>query len=318
MPASSRPPVILLTSSGALTGAADRQSVGISATLHKPLSRLELIETMLIVSSACVPAVAPPLRVLVAEDNAVNRKFALRILERLGHSVTVVVNGAEALAHVREHACDVVLMDMQMPVMDGLEATARIRSWEQASGAHVPVIAMTANAMDGDRERCLAAGMDDYVPKPIELARLIEVLARAAAGYAMRAVPLGAGLCKAAPLAAGSPFELAEALARMGGDAVLLREIAGSFLEDCPEAIKRIGAAVAAGDAAEIRQAAHALKGAVSNFSVGPVYEAAREMERLGREGELAAAGKALPELQTRLAVLQSALQALVSEGVVS
>src|SRR4029079_15391766 len=108
------------------------------------------------------------LRLLLAEDNPVNQKLALRLLEKRGHSVVVASNGEEALKAIEQHAFDLLLMDVQMPVMDGFEATAAIRARERGSGSHLPIIAMTAYAMKGDRERCLEAGMDGYVSKPIQ------------------------------------------------------------------------------------------------------------------------------------------------------
>src|SRR5205823_6328444 len=119
------------------------------------------------------------LRVLLAEDNAVNQKLMVRLLEKWGHQVTVAANGQEALAATEREPFDLVLMDVQMPEVGGFEATAAIRAREKQTGGHLPVVAMTAHAMEGDRERCLAAGMDDYLPKPIQAHELLAVLGRA-------------------------------------------------------------------------------------------------------------------------------------------
>jgi CheY-like chemotaxis protein len=119
------------------------------------------------------------LRVLLAEDNAINRKLAARLLEKCGHSVTVAIDGVEAVAAVQEGEFDLVLMDVQMPNMDGLEATAAIRALERGTTRHIPIVAMTAHAMKGDQERCLAAGMDGYISKPIRPDRMMEVIAQA-------------------------------------------------------------------------------------------------------------------------------------------
>jgi len=129
-------------------------------------------------STAPSPNVGPPLRILVAEDNAINQKLVRRMLEKRGHLVTLAANGEQALAEIQRGVFDLVLMDVQMPVMDGLEATARIRQFEAAAGTHLPVVALTAHAMKGDRERCLSAGMDAYVSKPIAVQELDEAIGR--------------------------------------------------------------------------------------------------------------------------------------------
>ena len=129
------------------------------------------------------------LRVLLAEDNPVNQKLAARMLEKRGHRVSIASNGREAVAKAKEGAFDVVFMDIQMPEMDGLQATAAIRAREELTGGHLPIVAMTAHAMTGDRERCLAAGMDGYVSKPIQRAELFAVLEQVTSGSAVAFVP---------------------------------------------------------------------------------------------------------------------------------
>ncbi len=178
------------------------------------------------------------LRLLLAEDNAVNQRLAVSLLEKRGHQVVVAGNGREALAALDGTPFDAVLMDVQMPEMDGFEATAVIRAREEATGAHLPIIAMTAHALKGDRERCLEAGMDGYVTKPLrpqELFRVLEGLAPATDEAEATPPPR--------PTALDDAFDLAAALDRMDGDVELLKELAGLFLDDCP------------GRMAEIRQA---------------------------------------------------------------
>src|SRR5262249_15178665 len=158
-----------------------------AAYLTKPIKRTDLCQAILTALGAAVPRDGPrsPLRsgapgrhlhILLAEDNLINQKLALRLLEKQGHTVVVVADGHEALAALECTRFDVVLMDVQMPGMDGLEATASIRRAEQVTGRHLPILAMTAYAMKGDRERCLAAGMDGYLSKPIRAQELFEML----------------------------------------------------------------------------------------------------------------------------------------------
>jgi len=187
-PEISAPTVILLTSSGERGDASKCLRLGVAAYLLKPVSQSVLLVTIAkalqvpsgveergaIVTRHSIRESVKRLRILLAEDNAVNRKLATKLLEKMGHCVTVVENGKKALEALEQGNFDLVMMDVQMPVMDGFEATKLIRGQEQESGAHMPIVAMTAHAMKGDRERCLEAGMDGYVSKPIDLRELYE------------------------------------------------------------------------------------------------------------------------------------------------
>jgi CheY-like chemotaxis protein len=181
-------PIVLLSSSGNQLGEARRHELGIARCLVKPVKQSSLLETIEYVlgrvhsrapepAAAAVPASdAPPLRVLLAEDNVVNQRLVTKLLERRGHTVNVAANGWLALQALSREQYDVVLMDVQMPEMDGFEATAVIREKERVSGARIPIVALTANAMKGDSERCLSAGMDAYLSKPIRANELFEVV----------------------------------------------------------------------------------------------------------------------------------------------
>jgi CheY-like chemotaxis protein/HPt (histidine-containing phosphotransfer) domain-containing protein len=214
--------------------------------------------------------------VLLAEDNAVNQRLAASLLQRRGHRVTIAANGKEALAALERAHVDVVLMDVQMPEMGGFEATAAIRLNERATGAHLPIVAMTAHAMKGDRERCLQAGMDDYITKPLNSKLLCAAVENAADGHA------------AAPVADVSDTPgYGALLARLDGDAQLLADISRLFLDDAPEHLRRIRAAIDAGDAEGLRHAAHALKGAAASFDAAEVVASARALEEAGRAADL-------------------------------
>ena len=225
-----------------------------------------------------VPAVVVlPERILLAEDNLVNQRVAVGILTRRGHHVTVANNGREAIDALQRERFDLILMDIQMPEMGGFEATAVIREREMNGGQRTRIVAMTAHAMTGDRERCLAAGMDGYLSKPINQGLLFDVVEHGSAGVAAKHVP--------------SPqpalFNRSELMDRLGGDADLLADVIRVFLEDCPKRLAAIKNAVDLRDAELIRTTAHALKGSAGTLSAAVVFEAAQTLERLGAEGRL-------------------------------
>ena len=195
------------------------------------------------------------LRLLLAEDNPVNQRLAVRLLEKQGHQVVVAGNGREALAALDGQPFDVVLMDVQMPEMDGFEATAAIRAREPAPAPHIPIIAMTAHAMKGDRERCLEAGMDGYVSKPIRPQELFEVLEGLVTADDRPSPPRRTAGGPARRLRPG------RGPGRVDGDAELLKELAGLFLGECPQRMAEIRQAIDQRDASRLHQAAHTLGG---------------------------------------------------------
>jgi two-component system sensor histidine kinase/response regulator len=245
-----------------------------------------------------VPEESPrKLNILLAEDNAVNRVLAQKLLQKQGHTVTSVINGIEALQLWEEnqfHRFDIILMDVQMPELDGLQAATRIRERELGTGARIPIIAVTAHAMKGDRERCLAAGMDDYIAKPINPAELAKVIQLTVpAGTKIAAVP-------ADPVLKG-PSD-AELLARFDGDGGLLKELAGIFLQECPRMLDAIRAALRAADLKALESAAHTLKGSVGNFAVPGPWETAQRLELLAKSGQLSGAEDIFHALEQQLA----------------
>jgi CheY-like chemotaxis protein len=302
------PVVMMLSSSGLGDERARSERLGVAAFLVKPVKQSDLLDTILNVlepgrgKAARAPraaragrAASRGLRVLVAEDNVVNQRVVLGMLERGGHSVTLVSNGREALASLERGRFDAVLMDVEMPEMDGLEATAAIRERERARGGHVPIVAMTAHVMKGDRERCLAAGMDQYLAKPVAFAELLRTLE---------------GLAGGAPRAA---FDTAVVLERVGGDPRELRTLVRLFLADLPRGLQRIREAIGRRDARALRDAAHALKGAAANFAATEAVAAAQRLQEMGHMGALDEAGPAFETLMHRLRALARSLRGLVS-----
>ena len=312
-------PVVMLTSMGLPDDGGKSRSAGVHTYLTKPVKHSDLLDAFTAIfggltrQSPSPPAVvedAPgprkPLRVLIAEDNAVNRKLVTTLLRQRRHLVKAVENGRAAVEAVRAGGWDVVLMDLQMPEMGGLEATRAIRAAEGTTGGRVPIVALTAHAMPGDRERCLAAGMDDYLSKPIDVARMIDVverLGRQTGGASPRTIPASAG----AAASDGPTFDEAAALTYAGGDRRLLRQVVGLFRSDAVVRVRAIGRAIRARDAEAVRVAAHTLKGAAAAVGAGSGRALAASLEQMGRAGELQGAAPALEELQQVLGELDAA-----------
>jgi signal transduction histidine kinase/DNA-binding response OmpR family regulator len=246
-----------------------------------------------------------PIRVLLAEDNPVNQKLALILLEKAGCQADAVASGEEALAAIETARYDLVLMDIQMPGMDGFEATARIRQREANSGARVLVVAMTAHSSEGDRDRCLAAGMDDYISKPVRFDGIARVIERQL-GQPATTQPAGAP-CQ---LSGGKQvFDRAGLQERIGDDdEALLREMIGLFLAEAPVHIRQLHLALAEGDADRVLQLSHALKGEAANLEAEALCDVAHRLETAGREGDLDSARTIAPQLDREYHVLQTTL----------
>ncbi len=304
--------IVMLTSSGQYGDATRSRELGISSYLTKPVDAAGLHDAICRVLQGAdmppaiglapaAPAAVRPLHILLAEDNVVNQRVAAGLLEKRGHRVTIASNGREALTVLAAQSVDLVLMDIQMPEMGGFEATQEIRRLEAVSGARLRIVAMTAHAMTGDRERCLAAGMDDYVSKPIEPARFFAAVEMGAAPATAPAEP--------PPIALGPAIDREALMKRVGGDEDLFREIVQLFLVDCPTRVAAIHAAVAGGDPEEVRTAAHALKGSAGNLSATALTAAARTLERLGSERRLQSAPAALRQLTAQALLAMDLLQ---------
>jgi len=319
-PEFARPLFLMLSSADRSEDVARCRELGVATYLIKPISQSELLDAILNTLGAHgepAPATAVPapelprarrsLRVLLAEDNPINRELAVAILAKLGHAVVVAGNGLQTLAALAQQPFDLVLMDVQMPEMDGLEAATRIRASEKGTGRHLPIIALTAHAMKGDREQCLAAGMDDYVTKPIRRPELV--------GAIERLLPTGQESVPApvaVPAATGPAFHRAKFMSELEGNTELLRRLAKLFFECTPPLLQQIRAAVQSGDARSLQRAAHTLKGSLGQFCAHAAMHTARKLEEAGDQRDLAGAAEALAELEQRLAQFEAELQEMI------
>jgi CheY-like chemotaxis protein/HPt (histidine-containing phosphotransfer) domain-containing protein len=235
---------------------------------------------------------AQGMNILLAEDNAVNRRLAIALLQKRGHRIAATENGQEALDILERENFDLVLMDVQMPVLDGFDAIRAIRAKEQSSGSHLPIIALTAHAMKGDRERCLAAGADEYVTKPIQTPDLLAAIDRATN---TKASPANTAPPTPASHSAGPPvLDFAAALDRVDGDRELLENLMGMFAGECSRDIAEIRKSLEARDMGQLERLAHTLKGASASLAAGRVADAAFALEKQARTGEVGNAEKLL------------------------
>jgi PAS domain S-box-containing protein len=321
-------PVILLTSADRMGDVERGRALGLAAHLTKPVRQSALLEAILRIFGKSLPSqngarttpskaaqARRSLRILLAEDNDINQMMAINILEKWGHRIVVANNGKETLDLLDKQPFDVVLMDLQMPEMDGVKATAAIRAKEGPHGLHIPIIAMTAHALKGDRERCLAAGMDGYVSKPIKSAELfaaLEVLVPVPDELepAMNGTVNGV----ASEVSSGPAFDKAALLRYVDGDMALLGKIVKRFLEKSPQMLARIEEAISRRDPKALEFNAHALKGTVGNFFAESAREAALRLEVLGREGKVAEAGPAYTQLEREVNRLRGGLTVLGKE----
>ncbi|MBI3929017.1 MAG: response regulator [Armatimonadetes bacterium] len=286
--------VMLLTSSS-LKGDADRcREAGVRAHLTKPICESELLDMILSLLRPRMEGRALPapeeqvaavaqasLKILLAEDNPINQTVATILLEGWGHQVTVANDGMEAVEHFQAGRFDLILMDVQMPRMDGFQAVAAIRDLESGTGARIPIIALTAHALKDDRGRCLEAGMDGYVTKPIQEKEFLAALAGVRA-------------------ARKEPSDEQGLLDRLSGDPGLRDRVIEQFLETCPALLRDIETAVQEQDGTALAATAHSFRGAVSNFGAAPLVDLSLELETIGSGGQLEAARDLVASLQVR------------------
>ncbi|PWB48232.1 MAG: histidine kinase [Nitrosomonadales bacterium] len=245
------------------------------------------------------------LNILLVEDNVINRKLAVTLLEKGGCRVKVASNGVEALDALAAQTFDLVLMDVQMPLMGGIEATQAIRERESKNEAHTPIIAMTANAMQGDRERCLAAGMDGYISKPLNKTQMFATITEIVRRYKIEPVPAET---------AGNiliPFDYARALDSADRDVI---EIIGQlFLDSCADYLAGLKTAIDEGQAEQLGLAAHTFKGLLGSFAAEPAIQQAARLEILAKQADLAGASCCLARLEQEIAIFLPCLKALLA-----
>ncbi len=340
--ARSQPGIVIMLSSMGQRSDAHRRCRGVEIYVQKPVFEAELKQSVLSALGHASPESRrprrstrrrrrEPLHLLVAEDSTLNQKLIGRLLANAGHSATMAPDGLKALAAFEREPFDLILMDVQMPELGGLETTREIRRREAATGSRTPIVALTASAMKGDREACLEAGMDAYVPKPLDEKLLLDLIhalgKRSKAGQRNDTAPAPrdpaqsgpARLCPARPApvaeeAAPPVFDARRTLARCGDDPEFACEIVELFLDSAGELASGLHAAVAGDDAHAVHRVAHRLKGAATNVSGARLEAVAQQLTAMGKHGQLEDAGPLLPRLDAELDQLERALVTFQAE----
>ena len=302
-PALSKTKIIMLTSAVDRTDSVRCRKIPVAAHLNKPVKQSELLDTIVTIFArrartrkTQVRAVSSEpshrLSVLVAEDNPVNQQLMKELLKRRAYSVKVANNGKEALEMIAKTRFDIILMDIQMPVMGGLEATTAIRELEKTSSTRIPIVATSAHAMASDRNRAIEAGMDAYLIKPIRPNELYETIHRLT----------------------GRELHIDEQslLDGLGGSRPILKKLIGIFLKDSPRMMKEIRKAISSRNDNSIAAAAHSLKGAAGNFGPNPVFNTAKELEQMGKTQRAGEASAVFKRLESDLASLRKRLRRLL------
>ncbi|HLG18690.1 MAG TPA: ATP-binding protein [Bdellovibrionota bacterium] len=287
------------------------RGLGFSCHLQKRIKQADLrraVEDAMRAPGKPAPAMAgaSARNILLTEDNPINQMLAKRILEKAGHRVIVAQNGAEALEALAREEFDLIVMDVQMPVMDGLQTVAAIRKQEKRTGKHTPILAMTAHAMKGDREKCLGAGMDAYLSKPIRGKELVDMVNQ----FALRRCHGMAG----SPREQAPEFDISHLKSVVGGDRALMGEIVQLFLAHSPNMVLAMEQAMEQADRETLARSAHTIKGAIGNFSKGAAYQMAIEVEDAAQKGDLAHVTPIVATLRKELDKMRSAL-AMYGEG---
>ncbi|MGN6643635.1 MAG: response regulator, partial [Verrucomicrobiota bacterium] len=328
LPSAMMMPLVLLTSMGVRSDSPDFATAAFASCLTKPIKPAQLHEVLLRVISGAKPAAKKlpvpskldptlsqrmPLRLLLCDDNVINQKVAARLLQQMGYKADITGNGLEALAALDQQQYDLIFMDIQMPEMDGMEATKAIRERQRDRERYphykssIVIVAMTANAMTGDREKCLAAGMDDYLSKPVRPEDVRRVIERWGATATMPDAPApiaaatatATGLAEAETKADEPPVvEMERLLDFTNGNADDLRELVTLYISQTGEQIEQLAAAVAAGSASEVRRLAHSCAGASATCGISRIVPLLRELEKQGNEGHLIGAAERAQKIQ--------------------
>jgi two-component system, sensor histidine kinase and response regulator len=318
--------IMMLTSGGSGEDRERCRKLGILFYLYKPVRKRELLSAILAAlgQSGPAPSVAPPtvrtspprgLQILLVEDNLVNQIVATRMLEKMGHSTAVAGNGLIALSLLATRNFDMVLMDEQMPEMDGLTATKKIRESEKSTTRHLPIIAMTAHAMKGDRERCLEAGMDGYVSKPIS-GELLEATIAAVMREQQDGDQAAGPSAPEVRSSGASPidWDTAKTLERLGGDEKLLQEVLEIFLQEVPNHLASLKQAILQGNASDTEEISHTLKGELGYLGIPQVSRRAAELEGLGRNSDLRLAEEVYQVFEVELSQVLNSVRGAVEK----
>jgi len=315
-------PTIMLATSGMLGDAARSKKPGIAAYINKPVRQSDLLVTICrVLQKPSLETERPSLlerhpiqeskrrlNILLSEDNPINQKVAAEMVKKMGHTVIVAGDGKEALSTLEQHTFDLILMDVQMPEMDGIEATRAIREREKITGEHVPIVALTAYAMKGDKERFLDAGMDDYISKPVRSKELSEIIERVVYSAEIDRERLSKVSID------GAVLDKAELLDQIGGDFSLLRKIVELFIEGYSKNLDEMRDAIRDRDPQRLHKTAHRLKGSASTLAATLTRDAAHRLEAIGASGKLTEAPEALALLEEEMERLRDALVALAEE----
>ncbi len=345
LPSAMMMPLVLLTSMGVRADSPAFTNAAFASCLTKPLKPVQLHETLVRVVSGAKPvrksptpskldpglAQRLPLRLLLCDDNAINQKVALRLLQQMGYKADVAANGLEALAALDRQPYDFIFMDVQMPEMDGLEATRQIRERQRDRARHphykasIVIVAMTANAMQGDRERCLAVGMDDYLPKPVRPEEIRSIVERWGSVAAMNeaAPSVTATANTKDPLAVEPVAEAVDTpeshvdLARLhdftDGNPENLRELVTLYLKQTAAQLTELEGVVRAGSATDVRRVAHSCAGASATCGILKLVPLLRELERQGYEEKLTNAAELCRQAAREFEVVRGILEGLLA-----
>jgi signal transduction histidine kinase/CheY-like chemotaxis protein/HPt (histidine-containing phosphotransfer) domain-containing protein len=320
-----RPAAIMMLTSSGQRGDIERcRQLGVNSYLFKPVRRAELLSAISAVvyqRGDLYLGVLPGkesrkscrgLHILLAEDNAINQQVARRTLEKMGHSVVVANNGREALSLLSSQPFELVFMDIQMPELDGISATMRVREMERLADAHMPIIAMTAHAMKGDRERCIEAGMDGYVSKPISASQLRTAITLALPAWSESEMIEDSTVPGSGPgYNIATVWDASETREKLGGDEQLFQDVLRIFLEESDRHLAKLRLAIAEGQADLIEKTAHSLKGELGYMGAPELLQKARNLEEMGCKGDLEKAAELFAALESDLAALVAAVRSL-------